>query len=325
MKTVIWLGTAALLVSGMSLAAQQAGVSAQQTASAGSQASEGVGVNASAQAHPGGASATGAANGSATAGHAGGAIASSAHGRYSAEDMRSVSGELQNKLDSRTARVGDPVVLKTTQKMKTADGTVLPRGTRLIGHVTEVQAHNSSHARSELGIDFDRAEMKHGQSIPIHSTIRSIEPRANAFADDSMAADDSLASPVGGGVAGGGMRGGGGGRLLGGAPAGGALNAVGGATAQTGARLDDVADGTVHTTGGIAGHAAGDLGDMGTAVRGTGDAGGGLVAHATGVPGVMLRSGMSESDSGVLSMAKKNVHLDSGTQMDLGIVTAARQ
>ena len=56
--------------------------------------------------------------------------------------MSSVSGELEGKLDSKTAKVGDRVVLKTTEKVQTSDGTVIPRGSRLVGHVTQVQAHD---------------------------------------------------------------------------------------------------------------------------------------------------------------------------------------
>ena len=54
-----------------------------------------------------------------------------------------MTGELEGKLDSRTAKVGDRVVLKTTEKVLTADGTVIPRGTRLVGHITQVQPRDS--------------------------------------------------------------------------------------------------------------------------------------------------------------------------------------
>ena len=43
-----------------------------------------------------------------------------------------MSGELQDKLDSKTAKVGDSVVVKT------ADGTEIPKGTKLVGRVTDV-------------------------------------------------------------------------------------------------------------------------------------------------------------------------------------------
>src|SRR5208283_4849207 len=72
-------------------------------------------------------------------------------------EMSSVTGELEGKLNSRTAKVGDRVVLRTTEKVQTADGTVIPGGTRLEGHITQVQAHDSAHAVSQIGIAFDRA------------------------------------------------------------------------------------------------------------------------------------------------------------------------
>ena len=53
-----------------------------------------------------------------------------------------MTGELDGKLDSKTAKVGDRVVLKTMDKVQTSDGTVIPRGSRLVGHVTEVQAYD---------------------------------------------------------------------------------------------------------------------------------------------------------------------------------------
>src|SRR5882762_7193771 len=39
-------------------------------------------------------------------------------------EMRPVTGELQNKLDSKTAKVGDNVEVKTRSAVKTVDGTV---------------------------------------------------------------------------------------------------------------------------------------------------------------------------------------------------------
>jgi len=89
-------------------------------------------------------------------------------------EMSSVTGELEGKLDSRTARVGDRVVLKTTEKVLTADGTVIPRGTRLVGHITQVQPRDSAHAVSQIGIAFDRAEMKNEKSIAIYTLIRGV-------------------------------------------------------------------------------------------------------------------------------------------------------
>jgi len=131
------------------------------------------------------------------------------------EQMRPVNGELQSKLDSKSAKAGDEVVVKTTQSMTTADGTVIPKGSRLVGHVTTAVAHSKESTDSQLGIQFDRAELKGGQSLPVHSEIRSLTAPVNAMAAGSMQSDDTFGN---GGF--------GGGRMSGGAVGGGAMSSV---------------------------------------------------------------------------------------------------
>src|SRR6266446_1554808 len=49
-----------------------------------------------------------------------------------------LAGELQNTIDVRRAKVGDQVLLKTTEAIKSGGRTVVGKGSRLVGHVTEV-------------------------------------------------------------------------------------------------------------------------------------------------------------------------------------------
>ena len=303
------------------LLAQQASATAQENATAGSRVNESGGASAHASPTSGqhGVTARGLGAGTSASG--------SAHG---GEEMRPVSGELQGKLDSKTARPGDRVVLKTTDKAKTADGTVIPKGSRLVGHVTEVQRHDSAHAASRMGIVFDRAELKNGQTVDILSRIESVGPRISAMSEAALDSDDSFGAPMGagggramaGGRAGGGLVGGGGG-LVGGAGGvvGGAAGQSSYATGQASAGLASTTGGAVRSTSRIAGDATAGV-DAGThAVAGST---GSLAAHATGFPGVMLAGGASEASSGMFSASKKNIHFDSGTEMQLGIAAAAK-
>ena len=50
-------------------------------------------------------------------------------------EMSPVNGELVSKLDSKTAKTGDSVVVQTKSSVKTADGTEIPKGSKLVGHV----------------------------------------------------------------------------------------------------------------------------------------------------------------------------------------------
>ncbi len=289
------------------LMAQQVDAGARQNGSASMPGAQ-VNDSTNANAHAGAGSGNAEVSGNADARAAGSA------------DMRPVTGELEGKLDSKSARPGDPVVLKTSQKMKAADGTEIPKGSRLMGHVTEVQAHAKGQADSRLGLAFDRVEMKGGQSLALHSMIESVEPNPSATAAGSMESEDALSSPVGGGGmsagAMGGARGGGGGLL------GGAAGATGRVGSGAVSGLSSSADGAVRTTGNLGANATGDLGHGVGGVGGAVAGGGSLAARSTGIPGVMLRGDATGSASGLLSASNKNIHLDQGTQMMVGIAVA---
>src|SRR5579859_4985193 len=90
--------------------------------------------------------------------------------------LQPISGELVSKLDSKSAKQGDSVVLKTSENAKTPDGTEIPKGSKLVGHVTNVQARGEGKENSQIAIQFDRAELKGGQTMPIESVIQSISP-----------------------------------------------------------------------------------------------------------------------------------------------------
>ena len=69
-----------------------------------------------------------------------------------------LAGELQSTIDARKAKVGDQVVLRTTQAIKSQGRTVVSKGSRLIGHVTEVTQQSESNGESRVGLLFDRLE-----------------------------------------------------------------------------------------------------------------------------------------------------------------------
>jgi hypothetical protein len=229
--------------------------------------------------------------------------------------MRPVSGELQSRLDAKTAKAGDRVVVKTTEKFKTADGTEIPKGTRLIGHVTQVKAHAKGQAQSQMGIAFDRAELKGGESFAIHTVIQSVAPPASAMAAAST--DESSDAMMGGDAAmAGGARAGGGIASSGRSVVGGAVNGVGETAGRVGSGADGAADNAMSVAGRAAADATGTVNGTAHAVAG---ASGSLAAHATAIPGVMLSGDATGSASGTLTATGRNVQLESGTQMVLRV------
>jgi hypothetical protein len=231
--------------------------------------------------------------------------------------MSSVTGELQNQLDSRNAKVGDSVVLKTTEKVQTSDGTVIPRGTRLVGHITQVQTRDSAHSVSQMGIAFDRAEMKNGQSIAIYTLIRGVN-LPPGFSDANPLANADPTATTGSTANGSSTTGGRGGRNGGGQP--GIYSDAIKRTSPTTTSIGDRADANTDPQGAVqlAGH-----GDLNENVGAHQAAAARAIPHPTAFPGVMLAG--NSSASGVFLASMKDIQFDSGTQMQLGIVRDSDQ
>lgn len=238
-----------------------------------------------------------------------------------AYEMSQVTGELDGKLDSRTARVGDRVVLKTLDKVQASDGTVIPRGSRLVGHVTEVQAYDPANGPARIAIAFDHAELKNGQSIAIYTLIGGVVPSGGAVINQQSRQDDGsgggmMGMPVAGGsgsmVNGGRMDASGGG----GGP-GGATNDVDRAsdTAVAERRRDEAKLGS--TPGSMGSTTAQGGGGLNTPTGAHAVAAARAVPHTTQIPGVLLAG--NSSSSGVLLSLIRNIQFESGTEIQLGV------
>ena len=74
--------------------------------------------------------------------------------------LTTVQADLNGSLDTKKAAVGQQVTVTTRQETRLADDTELPKGTRLVGHITQVQAQDEQHVGAMVAILFDHAELK---------------------------------------------------------------------------------------------------------------------------------------------------------------------
>jgi len=82
--------------------------------------------------------------------------------------------QLTKTVDAKKAKTGDPVVAMVTMDMKNQSGEVLlPKATKVIGHVTEAQARSKEQKESQLAIAFDQAVLKNGQ-VPMPMSIQAV-------------------------------------------------------------------------------------------------------------------------------------------------------
>lgn len=117
----------------------------------------------------------------------------------------SVSAELTKGIDTKRAKVGDPIEARVTSTAKLPDGTELPRGTKLIGKVTDVRPSSKQEKNAHLAFNIDHAVLKDGQQIPVHAALTSVTAPAQTTAADVPMSGGATASSSGttGGSAGG--------------------------------------------------------------------------------------------------------------------------
>ena len=215
-----------------------------------------------------------------------------------------LAAQLENSLDARHAKPGDRVVLKTVSAVKQNGQTVVPKGARLIGHVTDVQQQTKATGESHIGILFD--SLRTGSTeTPITATIVSItQARTQARTNNDLLESDTMSSSSArsSSSAPSGQRGSGGGLL------GGVGNTVGG-----------VANTTTSTVGNVAGTTTGAVGStVGATTKTVGSTTGNLTGSLRGLQITQSSSASAEGGS-TLSLSGRNLHLDSGTTFNLAV------
>jgi hypothetical protein len=218
---------------------------------------------------------------------------------------------LTKSVDSRKAKEGDEVTAKTTAATQAEGQRTIPKGTKLIGHVTKANARAKGDSESALGIVFDRAEVAKGREVPIHAVVQALavaKTTTPAMGDDSMG---GMSSPPPQGSASGGSSGGSSGGLVGGA-----VNGVGNTVSRTTGTAANTAGSAVGAASGTVNNTAGSLGATASSTLSATSQG------VVGLPGYTLDAAAANATQGsVVTSSGKNVKLDSGTQMVLRVVS----
>ena len=102
-----------------------------------------------------------------------------------------MNAELNQSLDSKKAKEGDAVTGHTTEAVKSGGKVVIPRGSKLVGHVTRVTARAKGDAESALAVQFDRAILKDGRTMPLQVTIQALASGESAAAVREMICRES--------------------------------------------------------------------------------------------------------------------------------------
>jgi hypothetical protein len=110
----------------------------------------------------------------------GGAAGRSGQSEASLAGGIAILAELNGGLDAKKAKVGEAVSAHTIETVKSADArTILPKGTKIIGHLAQAMARSKGDGESVLGIAFDKAILKDGGEVELNVRVQAIaEPVA---------------------------------------------------------------------------------------------------------------------------------------------------
>ncbi len=188
----------------------------------------------------------------------------------------------------------------STQDVKSDGHVVLPKGTKVIGRVTQAQERTKGQEESQLGMAFDHAILKDGTQIPVAFTIQAIGRSESEAAAATAAETDGMTT---------------------GGNAGGMTSAGGNAGMQTRGGLAGVtttAGGAVNSAGSAAGTTLNTAGSTSAGVTGTMGA---TSQGVVGLPGMTLSSAPSSMAGvgSVISSKQSNIRLDTGTRVILGV------
>jgi hypothetical protein len=197
--------------------------------------------------------------------------------------------QLTKSIDAKKVKNGDEVEARVTQDLKTANGDLLvPKDTKVVGHVTETQVRNKEQKESQLGITFDHAVMKNGGDVPLPMSIQAIIAPPSASPSNNGNGGGASASPTptpGGGTATGNSS---------------------GRTAGMGTGMSQPAAPVPSTTGSEAPTTAQSGANPHQPITGN-------TQGVVGIPNLTLSPAQDTTQGSVLSSEKNNVKLESGT------------
>ena len=105
-----------------------------------------------------------------------------------------IHANLEKVVHPKRVKVGDAVTARTTEPTKLKDGTEIPKGTHILGSVTEIKLKADKEGPSKIGLLFDKAQLKDGRVVPLIMALVSVAPPWEPGGLDPMGADKMAGS-----------------------------------------------------------------------------------------------------------------------------------
>jgi len=105
--------------------------------------------------------------------------------------------ELSKTVDAKKAKPGDELRATLLADVLSHGKIVLRQDSKLLGHITEVQAFSKDKPESRLGVTFDRIVGKGGQETVFHSVLLGISPAPRLQVSSMTGPRTAISTPAG--------------------------------------------------------------------------------------------------------------------------------
>lgn len=119
-------------------------------------------------------------------------VAAVGHGAFPAK--------VSKTLDSSKLKDGDTFEVETAGSFKLADGTLVPKGSKISGHVTTAKARSKGDPDSQLTLAFDKLNISGGKQLSLKGDVQAVYPPAEEAMGPNMANAGTSQGGSGGGA-----------------------------------------------------------------------------------------------------------------------------
>lgn len=100
-------------------------------------------------------------------------------------EVSNVIAVLTGSVETKTAHVGDEVSLNTISDVFVDGAIIIPRGSKLTGHLSEVLLKGKDQPESVLAFSVENASLRSGVNIPLQAIVAALAaPRKDSLATD---------------------------------------------------------------------------------------------------------------------------------------------
>jgi hypothetical protein len=105
-----------------------------------------------------------------------------------------IFAEFDKLVHVKRVKVGDAVTAHLTAPAKMRDGTELPKGSKLVGTITEIKVKADNEGPSKLGLLFTKVVPKNGAEIPVQVALVTVAPHIQQASVDTLSGGNPMSS-----------------------------------------------------------------------------------------------------------------------------------